>query len=562
MARYCRVVFPHVPLDEVDHNVQPDASSLKDERAASPDHSSVSHFALGKDTKWGGNGIRLRVAFIDKPAPCLTLQQRIVGHMNDWSDCCNVRFTLLHSEDSDDQLAAAEVRISFSGKVLGKKNGGYWSCVGTGILQKTNWREPTMMLTGYNTDDLSSVDFIRNVLHETGHTLGLAHEHLRSEIVRRIDKKKGYDFWREKEDWNKSVVDYNVLRALKPSEYLFSEVLDLHSIMCYPIDESILKDGMKDPPITGGNVITEHDKELAGTWYPVPEYEAKDIVADRDIVGITASEKALYLLMKNGDIKAYFEMNGRPEKHIIDKVEDPTKTTLIASDDTLYKIENEFVVSIWRGSPGDDRDDWHQVNGRSIHDIAQVDIRGNANYYLDNEGRVVMYDGNEHGGHWRTLNKSGDTLRISSTNTHLYLQNESGEIYQMPIPQKGTKFNWRRVDKFTDTLRIATNWRHLYQQRENGEVWVYTGTDRYWTRVYQNQGSQQYRIEAYEDRLFRIEEPCDDDASGVWVNDDNTEGGWKPLKIKNSQSFFVYTGGYVYEFVKDTGEVTRYTGIC
>ncbi|KAL0058790.1 hypothetical protein AAF712_014497 [Marasmius tenuissimus] len=354
MARYCRVVFLRDPLDEVDHNVQPDASSLKDERVASPDHSSVSHLALAKDTKWEGNGIRLRVAFIDKPAPCLTLQQRIVGHMNDWSNCCDVRFTLLHSEDSsNDQLAAAEVRISFSGKVLGKENGGYWSYVGTDILQRTDWREPTMMLTGYNADNPSSVDFIRNVLHETGHTLGLVHEHLRPEIVRRIDKKKAYDFWREKEDWNASDVNHNLLRVIEQSEHLFSEVSDLHSIMCYPIDESILKDGMKDPPITGGDVITDHDKKTAGEWYPIPKYEAKSIVADRDIVRITAFKKALYLLMKNGDIRACFEMNGDPKEHIIGEKRDPKKTTLVASDeDKLYMIENNSIISVWRGSFG------------------------------------------------------------------------------------------------------------------------------------------------------------------------------------------------------------------
>ncbi|KAJ8073574.1 hypothetical protein PM082_011852 [Marasmius tenuissimus] len=61
----------------------------------------------------------------------------------------------------------------------------------------------------------------------------------------------------------------------------------------------------------------------------------------------------------------------------------------------------------------------------------------------------------------------------------------------------------------------------------------------------------------------------DSKGSGVWVNDDNTETGWKPLQIRKNWSSFTYTGGYVYKFAKkrmlDLSRkevITRYAGIC
>ncbi|KAJ8073585.1 hypothetical protein PM082_011863 [Marasmius tenuissimus] len=567
-----------------------------------PSQPPVSELALYNAVRWPGNGVRLRVVFIDKPAPPPKVQQSTVKDMNFWSLYSNVYFTLL--EPSDEHIAAAEVRISFSGK----GRSGCWSYDGTLALQETDQRKATMMLEGIAPGDAQALR--RATLHETGHILGFAHEHCRSGLINRIDGPSARKYYcGPKENWSKATFSKN-FTPLDEHLYTLSAREDKKSIMCYGIYEFILKAGMKDPAITGGNNLSWDDRLFAGheDFYPVPKEEAMELETNRAIVGIAASEKALYLLMKNGDIKAYFEMNGRPEKHIIDKVEDPTKTTLIASDDTLYKIENEFVVSIWRGSPGDDRDDWHQVNGRSIHDVAQVDIRGNANYYLDNEGRVVMYDGNEHGGHWRTLNKSGDTLRISSTNTHLYRLERSGKIYQIPVPRRRDEklANWERVNRSTDTItetiQIATNWRHLYQQRRNGEVWVYTGKDKSWMKIYPPRrapkgskirmpepvvrgaaGASNYSIQAQEDRFFIMFHTCsDDNPSGVWVNDSNTDhiaskvyleldhhkgihhvvGGWKPLQISKDWTTFVYTAGCVYVFVKRTGKVTRYTGIC
>ena len=79
-----------------------------------------------------------------------------------------------------------EVRISLTGN-------GFWSYLGTDIMlvPKSN---PTMNLQGFSIFTADS-EYRRVVRHETGHTLGFPHEHLRKEIVKRIDPKRAYDYF-------------------------------------------------------------------------------------------------------------------------------------------------------------------------------------------------------------------------------------------------------------------------------------------------------------------------------------------------------------------------------
>ena len=69
---------------------------------------------------------------------------------------------------------------------------GYWSYLGTDILQIPK-DQPTMCLQDMDTQ--SEAELRRVVRHETGHTLGFPHEHLRREVVERIDPEKAYAYF-------------------------------------------------------------------------------------------------------------------------------------------------------------------------------------------------------------------------------------------------------------------------------------------------------------------------------------------------------------------------------
>jgi hypothetical protein len=74
------------------------------------------------------------------------------------------------------------------------RGGGYWSYLGTDILLIPPSQQ-TMNLEGF-TMNMPETEYRRVIRHEAGHTLGFPHEHMRKELIARIDREKAYDyFW-------------------------------------------------------------------------------------------------------------------------------------------------------------------------------------------------------------------------------------------------------------------------------------------------------------------------------------------------------------------------------
>jgi hypothetical protein len=199
---------------------------------------------------WGTSGVKLTVGFLDNPDSAL--KKRILSHMNAWNKTGNIKFTLTtHKDDAD-------VRISR----VGGKDGGYWSYVGTQI--KTIPRgEATMNLEAFtmNTEDS---EFYRVVRHETGHTLGFVHEHMRRQLVKKIDRKKAIAFFLREDGWDAQETIDQVLTPIEDST-IRGTTADPKSIMCYQIPGEITKDGK---PIVGGLDIDASDYAFAATIYP------------------------------------------------------------------------------------------------------------------------------------------------------------------------------------------------------------------------------------------------------------------------------------------------------
>ncbi|HET9711833.1 MAG TPA: hypothetical protein VFP64_08125, partial [Pyrinomonadaceae bacterium] len=127
------------------------------------------------------------------------------------------------------------------------------------------FNEPTMNLQGF-TMGVSEAEFRRVVRHEAGHTLGMPHEHMRRELVARIDPEKAYRHFRETQGWDKPTVDQQVLRSLD-EETLLGTTTDQTSIMCYQLPATITRDGQ---PILGGVDINQTDFAFIGRIYPKP----------------------------------------------------------------------------------------------------------------------------------------------------------------------------------------------------------------------------------------------------------------------------------------------------
>jgi hypothetical protein len=144
----------------------------------------------------------------------------------------------------------------------GGADGGYWSYLGTDILQ-IDADQPTMNLEAFAMDTPAS-EFHRVVRHETGHTLGFPHEHMRKQLVAKIDAKKAIAFFKATQGWSAAETKAQVLTPIEEST-LLGTAPDPRSIMCYQIPGSITKDGK---PIVGGNDIDKLDYAFAAQLYP------------------------------------------------------------------------------------------------------------------------------------------------------------------------------------------------------------------------------------------------------------------------------------------------------
>jgi hypothetical protein len=195
-------------------------------------------------------GVRLTVKFIDNPAEgsarpsCCT---------NAWGKTANVQFT--------ETRGTGKVRLARFDSP--PDMAGYWSWIGTEILEIPE-DEPTLNLQGF-TMNVSEAEFHRVVRHEAGHTLGFEHEHMRRDLVLKIDRAKAYAFYDTDQGWSQQEVDAQVLTPLEEKSLMGTAKSDPHSIICYQIPGAITKDGKA---IVGGRDINPKDYAFAASIYP------------------------------------------------------------------------------------------------------------------------------------------------------------------------------------------------------------------------------------------------------------------------------------------------------
>jgi len=217
------------------------------------------HIALVTSVYWGPKPRRITVSFLEATRP--DLRARIVEHMNAWSQSCAISFV--------EVARGGQVRISRGG-------GGYWSYLGTDVLHIPRHR-PTMNLEAF-TMRTSELEFRRVVRHETGHTLGFPHEHMRAELVARIDPAKAYRYFAQDQGWDRQTVDEQVLTPLDQRSIMATPA-DQTSIMCYQLPGSITTDGRA---IIGGDDINSSDYAFAGRIYPTVASASATVEVDRD----------------------------------------------------------------------------------------------------------------------------------------------------------------------------------------------------------------------------------------------------------------------------------------
>ena len=97
-------------------------------------------------------------------------------------------------------------------------------------------------------------------------SLGFPHEHLRKEIIDKIDRQKAIDYFMATQGWSEKMVIAQVLTPIKASALIATEEADEESIMCYGLPADIMLDGK---PVPGGTDIDENDRGFIAQHYPL-----------------------------------------------------------------------------------------------------------------------------------------------------------------------------------------------------------------------------------------------------------------------------------------------------
>ncbi len=137
--------------------------------------------------------------------------------------------------------------------------------MGTDILL-IDRKKPTMNLESFTMNTRDS-EFYRVVRHEAGHTLGFPHEHMRAQLINRLNREKVIADYMRTQGWSRQEVINQVLTPLEESSLLGTDWADQTSIMCYQIDGSLTTDGKAIP---GGTDINDLDHTFAASIYPKP----------------------------------------------------------------------------------------------------------------------------------------------------------------------------------------------------------------------------------------------------------------------------------------------------
>ncbi len=480
------------------------------------------HLALMTSKYWGSGGVRLTVGFLDNPPA--DLRARLLSHMNSWAQYANVQFV----ETATDP----QVRIARNA------NDGYWSYLGTDVLHIPA-DQPTMNLDSFTMNTPDS-EFHRVVRHETGHTLGFPHEHMREDIVNRINRARAIQYFQSTQGWSEQEVIAQVLTPLPNSALIATAQADPDSIMCYWLPASIMNDNVA---VNGGTDIDALDAQFSSTVYPLQNPFPNWLELDNNpaTVEVVASGGNLYQRHDSGRIWVY---TGPPLTGWQELDDNPATVQIVADGGNLYQRHDSGRIWQYTGTP---HTGWLELDNNP----ATVDIvaSGGNLYQRHDSGRIWVYTGTPLTG-WLELDDNPATVQIVADGGALYQRHNSGLIWVYTgTPHTG----WLLLDNNPATVDIVASGGNLYQRHNSGLIWKYTGTPLTgWQQLDNNPATVD--IVADGGNLYQRH-----NSGLIWKYTGTPLTGWQQLDGNPATVDIVAGGGQLYQR-HDSGRIWVYTG--
>jgi hypothetical protein len=213
--------------------------------------------------KWVA-GQKIRVLFLDGPE---VWKSKIVQYSQIWEQYANLDFVYVAS-------GPAEIRISFA-----FQPGAAWSLIGRDSerysmvkvgdeyrSQAGNTTGPSMNYGTFN-ERTPEDEFRRKALHEFGHALGLLHEHQNGNGSIQYDYDKVFEYYQRTAGWSRERTESQVLKRYGPGSQITNGEYDRLSIMHYPVDPALTKNGIGVP---WNSQLSAGDQNAIAELYPFP----------------------------------------------------------------------------------------------------------------------------------------------------------------------------------------------------------------------------------------------------------------------------------------------------
>lgn len=192
-------------------------------------------------------GQTLNVRFL---AGSQALRRRVADVMSVWSIYANIKFAFIQAEN-------AEIKIGFDPQQ------GAWSMVGRDALQ-LGGNQPTLNL-GWLTDQTDDAEVRRITLHETGHALGLGHEHQNSNGGIQWNRDAVYAWYSQPPNsWSRETIDRNIFQVYVRDQ-VRATTIDMASIMMYPVAREWTQNGFE---VGWNSDLSLMDKRFVVSLYP------------------------------------------------------------------------------------------------------------------------------------------------------------------------------------------------------------------------------------------------------------------------------------------------------